>query len=658
MEYFLFGAGILFIGGLFSLFLPERLKSYCVAIAGCASSVFVVIPALGVLLSGDVIRITVTLMEPVGDVSLVMDRLSGFFVAVTSVMSSVCAIYAIGYMKHYNNKKRTVASHFFFLPLLVLSMLLVAVVQNAIAFLIVWEIMSLSSFFLLIFENEKEEVYQAGINYIVSMHIGVIFLISAFVILITSSGSLDFASFREVFEKDRGLVNVIFILFFVGFGTKAGFIPFHTWLPRAHPAAPSHVSGLMSGVMIKTGIYGILRVINLIGEPTAFMAYLVLFISLISGIWGVAYAIAQHNLKKLLAYHSVENIGIIGIGIGIGLLGVFYKIPMLAILGFSGGILHVLNHSIFKSMLFYSAGGVYQSTHMLEIEKLGGLVKSMAWTAVFFLIGSIAISGLPPFNGFISEFFIYWGFVSGLQSGPVPLAVSLIFSFAGLALIGAMALLCFTKAFSVVFLGSQRSDYHVTPQDVTLSMKIAMGIQCVFVLAIGLAPAYAFKIVSLVAADFTGNTIAADTISITGTLNKLTIGLFIFIGISAIVFIIRNILLKDKVYLFKTWDCGYQAGNPRMQYTASSYAGPFVNLIRPILHIKEYLTLPSGVFPSRSDYESHTEDKFEFFLIDPVIRFIERFLNLFKWIQSGDTQQYILYGLVFLIAISLWIMGV
>ncbi len=501
------------------------------------------IPALSVLLSGNVITSAVRLTEPIGEVQLVIDRLSGFFVAVTSVMSSVCAIYAIGYMKHYNNKKRTVASHFFFLPVLILSMLLVAVIQNAVAFLIIWEIMSLSSFFLLIFENEKEEVYKAGINYLVSMHIGVIFLISAFVILITQSGSLDFASFRKVFENERGLVNLLFILFFVGFGTKAGFMPFHTWLPRAHPAAPSHVSGLMSGVMIKTGIYGILRIISLIGEPTAVMAYLVLFISLISGILGVAYAIAQHNLKKLLAYHSVENIGIIGIGIGIGLLGVVYKIPMLALLGFSGGILHVLNHSIFKSMLFYSAGGVYHAAHILEIEKLGGLIKTMTWTAVFFLIGSIAISGLPPFNGFISEFFIYWGLVSGLQSGSIPLAVSLLISFAGLALIGAMALLCFTKAFSVVFLGSPRSVYPGTPHDISLSMKIAMCIQCIFVLAIGLAPAYAFKVVSLVAAEFAGHTAIADAVATTGTLNKLTVALLIFVGISGIVFIIRSILI-------------------------------------------------------------------------------------------------------------------
>ena len=658
MESFLIGLFLLFFAGVLSLFFPERFKSYLVSTAACVSTVFILTAALDVFFSGNALKASFTLAEPVGAVNLVMDRLSAFFAAVTSVMSSICTIYAVGYMKHYYNKKRTVASHFFFLSLLIISMLLVAVVQNAVAFLVVWEIMSLSSFFLLIFENEKEEVFKAGINYLVSMHIGVLFLISAFVILTIKSGSPDFASFREIFEKERGIVNVLFILLFAGFGTKAGFIPFHTWLPRAHPAAPSHISGLMSGVMIKTGIYGILRIISLISEPTIFMAYLVLFVSVASGIFGIAYAAAQSNIKKLLAYSSVENIGIIGIGIGLGLLGMVYKIPGLALLGFSGGILHILNHSVFKSVLFYSAGGVLQGTHILNMEKLGGLIKFMKWTGSFFLIGSIAISGLPPFNGFVSEFFIYRGFVYGIQAGSIPLSVALIISFAGLALIGAISILCFTKAFSIIFLGSPRSGYPDTPKDVSPVMKVAIIILCFFILAIGFAPVYAYKIIGLVAADLALQTNFAGAVSTAGTLGKLTAGFLIFVAVSGFIFIIRSILLRNKVAVFKTWDCGYQAGNTRMQYTASSYSSPFLNLIRPLLYIKKRVTPPEGVFPDKAGYSSHTKDKFEHYVLEPVIRIINRFLNLFKWIQSGNTQQYILYGLVFLIAISLWIMAV
>ena len=658
MEPFLLGLSVLFTGAILSFFLPERFKSYLIWAAACISTCLILIPAVSVLFSGNTLTVSFSLAEPIGKTLLVMDRLSAFFVAVTSIMSSVCTIYAIGYMKPYYNSRRTVASHFFFMPLLIISMLLVPVIQNAIAFLVVWEIMSLSSFFLLIFENEKKEVLQAGINYLVSMHIGVIFLISAFVILTLKSGSPDFASFSEIFKKERGLVNALFILFFAGFGTKAGFIPFHTWLPRAHPAAPSHISGLMSGVMIKTGIYGILRIINLIGEPTAFIAYFVLFISLITGIFGIAYAIAQNNLKKLLAYSSVENIGIIGIGIGMGLLGMVYKVPALALLGFSGGLLHVLNHSIFKSMLFYSAGGVLHSTHIQNMEKLGGLIKTMTWTGIFFLTGSIAISGLPPFNGFISEFIIYRGLVSGIQAGTIALSVALIIAFSGLALIGAMSVLCFTKAFSVVFLGNPRSEYSGTPRDISPMMKASVTILCIFILAIAFAPVQAFKIISPVAAEFAAQTDTALAISTAGTLNKVMTGFLFFIATSCIIFIIRSVLLRGKVAAFRTWDCGYQAGNTRMQYTASSYAGPFMNLIKPLLHIRERVTPPKGVFPESASYESRTEDKFEFLLINPVIRLIERILNRFTWIQSGKTQQYILYGLVFLIVISLWIMAV
>ncbi|MCU0821338.1 MAG: hypothetical protein MUC95_02550 [Spirochaetes bacterium] len=659
MDLFLYSILIISCGGIFSIFLPERFKSYLVATCCGIASVLTGYTSIDVLYSGAAFTHVTVLAQPFGEVRLMIDRLSAFFILVISLMSFIGTLYAAGYMKKYINTGRTVTSHFFFLSMLVVSMLLVPVIQNALAFLVVWEIMSLSSFFLVVFENEKEEVYKAGINYLISMHIGVLFIISAFLVLIIKSDSLDFASFIDVFDKDKSIVNIVFLLFFIGFGTKAGFMPFHTWLPRAHPAAPSHVSGLMSGIMIKTGIYGILRVILLIKEPTALMAYSVLFIALVSGILGVAYAIAQHNLKKLLAYHSVENIGIIGIGIGLGLLGVVYKNYFLAVLGFSGGILHVLNHSIFKSLLFYSAGGVYQATHQLEIEKLGGLIKPMLYSAVFFLVGSIAICGLPPFNGFVSELFIYLGIISGLKEGNMTLAVPLILAFSGLAFIGAMALLCFTKAFSVVFLGAPRSEYHEEPHEVSPVMKTAMVIQCILIVIIGLAPAHVFSVMQRIAGDFIPMDATGNLNSTFSMFNQITSGLFLFIALSLLIFLIRQALLKKRtVAVYKTWDCGYQAGNTRMQYTASSYAAPFIKIIKPVLNLHEDLKLPAGPFPDEAHYHSHVDDKIETSVIDRIIDNIQKFLQLFSWIQSGNTQQYILYGLVFLIVISLYMIGV
>jgi formate hydrogenlyase subunit 3/multisubunit Na+/H+ antiporter MnhD subunit len=660
IDLFLIGIGIILAGGVISLILPDRLKSWIVMLFTGFGAVILLYLSASVLISGDTISASYIFSYPIGSVTLLIDSLSAFFIIVISMMSFIGTIYAIGYMRPYYGKGKTVSSHFFLLAVLIASMLSVTIIQNVIAFLIAWEIMSLSSFFLVSFENEREEVYQAAINYLIAMHVGVLFLMGGFLIAANHSGSFDFSSFSSVFAQNRNLTDLVFVLLFIGFGTKAGFIPFHTWLPKAHPAAPSHISGLMSGIMIKTGIYGILRIILLIKTPGAELGYFVLIISLISGVLGVAYAIAQHNIKRLLAYHSVENIGIIGIGIGLGMLGLAFKNPALAILGFAGGILHVLNHSIFKSLLFFSAGSVYQKTHILDIEKLGGIVKYMLFTSIAFLIGSIAISGLPPFNGFVSEFLIYWGMLKGIKGGNIFLSIMVMVAFASLAFIGAMALLCFTKVFGIVFLGSPRSNYHEKPVEASLSMLVAMSAQMLLIVVIGLLPQYAFKFATLAANDLTVT--ISNQMNITPIFNILTDvskGSLVFIGILAVLLIVRKLLLSKKnVYSYKTWDCGYQAGNTRMQYTASSYAAPFLEIIHPIFHWKKHLNKPEGLFPKSSEYESHAEDRFEYNIINPLISGIEKFLNAFTWIQNGSTQQYILYGLVFLIVITLWIMVV
>ena len=320
IDLFIAGIAIILAGGVVSLVFPERMKSWIVSMFTGCGAVFIIYVSVNALCAAEPLSAGYVLSYPVGTVRLVIDKLSAFFALVISVMSFLGTVYAIGYMRPYCGKKCATTSHFFFLAVLVSSMLAVVAVQNVVAFLIVWEIMSLSSFFLVAFENEREEVYQASINYLIAMHVGVLFLLGGFLAVSLASGSFDFASFTAVFDENRNLANLVFILLFIGFGTKAGFVPFHTWLPKAHPAAPSHISGLMSGIMIKTGIYGILRVITLIKTPGAEIAYFVLIISVLSGILGVAYAIAQHNIKRLLAYHSVENIGIIGIGIGLGMV--------------------------------------------------------------------------------------------------------------------------------------------------------------------------------------------------------------------------------------------------------------------------------------------------------------------------------------------------
>ena len=333
--------------------------------------------------------------------------------------------------------------------------------------------MSLASFFLVTFEYEKPMVRQAGWIYLIATHIGTAFLIVFFILLGRQAGSLDF---DKVSAIPSSLANIMFLLAVVGFGTKAGFMPFHVWLPYAHPAAPSHVSAVMSGVMIKTGIYGLVRALTLLGMPPAWWCWVLIGIGAVSGVLGVLFALAQHDLKRLLAYHSVENIGIITIGLGVGLLGINTNSPTLAILGFGGGLLHVINHAVFKGLLFLGAGSVLHSSETGHIDLLGGLIKRMPVTAFTFLIGSIAISGLPPLNGFISEFLIYLGiFKNGISARFASIIPALVV-IGSLALIGGLALACFTKAFGVIFLGEPRSNHAKEAHEVGFCMKFSMVI--------------------------------------------------------------------------------------------------------------------------------------------------------------------------------------
>jgi len=403
MNLYFISLFFLLFGGLFSIFVKENHKMKICSIMTGISTFLLAIPSLSCLLAGKSFNASFYLPPIFGQINFVIDPLSAFFILVISILSFLGTIYANGYIKQYINKNMNLSSHTFFLMLLIASMISVVTVQNSLFFIVLWEIMSLSSFFLVIFEGEKKEVMDAGIKYLVYMHISMIFILSAFIILNIQSGSFYYADFPSVLSNNSHLANVVFLLAFIGFGTKAGFLPFHNWLPDAHPAAPSHVSGIMSGVMIKTGIYGILRTICFIGIPSKFIAYTVLVISVISALWGVLYAITQHDIKRLLAYHSLENIGIIGIGIGIGLVGIVYNNPTVALLGFGGGILHILNHAIFKPLLFFGAGNIYKQTHTRNVELLGGLIKKMPYTSFAFIIGSIAICGLPPFNGYRSN---------------------------------------------------------------------------------------------------------------------------------------------------------------------------------------------------------------------------------------------------------------
>ena len=646
MNSFLFGLLTLLLGALVSLFVNKNIKLKIVSIFTAIASALCITPAISVLLNCEAIQKSFDVIPLFGTINVVIDPLSAFFIIVISFMSFMATIYANGYLKNYLDKNTNISSHCLFLMLLIASMLSVVTVQNALLFLIVWEIMSLSSFFLVIFEDNKKEVLSAGIKYLVYMHVSVIFIILAFLFMVVNSGSLDFNSFKAVLEQNQAFANLIFILAFVGFGIKSGFVPFHNWLPEAHPAAPSHVSGMMSGVMIKTGIYGILRTIDLIATPSVQIGYFVLIISVISALYGVLYAITQHDLKRLLAYHSIENIGIIGIGIGTGMLGLAYNCLPVALLGFAGGILHVLNHSIFKELLFLAAGSVYTKTHTKDIEILGGLIKSMPKTAFLFLIGSIAICGLPPFNGFISEFLIYFGMLKGLMVTNISALVTFVLVIAGLALVGTMAILCFTKAFSIIFLGSPRSEVaENVKEDASISFIFPMSVLAILTLIIGVCPKQVFNILLAPVSVFTGYLHTPSILSLMQNISIVCFGLLAFI----LVLLILKLVLENKCVEHCTWGCGYDKPNNHFQYTASSYASPFLSMLTPLFKKVFDIKKPKALFPKDAHFMLHIEDVEEAYFLNPFIKSTEKFLARFEKIQNGNLQQYIMYGLIFLV---------
>src|SRR3989339_562300 len=385
-------------------FVPVKLKSG-IAIAAVFINVLLTSFVAITVLTGNTIDLLFCAGNLWGDIPIKIDGLSAWFILIINFTSLTGIIYGKGYLKAYNETSPKLTSHFIWYILFHLSMVWVCMLQHGFAFLVAWEIMSLSSMLLVIFDYNNPKIVKAGMNYLVQMHISVLFLTLGFLWVYTQTGSLNFEAIGTFFS---GNYNVwLFLIFFIGFGLKAGFIPFHSWLPHAHPAAPSHVSGVMSGVIVKLGIYGILRIISFLKADFIVIGEIVLILSLLTGIYGILLSAVQRDFKKMLAYCTIENIGIVGIGIGLGLMGLGNNSSILCFLGFGGALLHVLNHSLFKSLLFYSAGSVYQQTHTRDMEKLGGLIKSMPRTAGLFLIGAIAIGGIPPFNGFVSEFLIY-----------------------------------------------------------------------------------------------------------------------------------------------------------------------------------------------------------------------------------------------------------
>ncbi len=650
---------VLLLGATAALFLGGSRRNDCSWVATTSVAVAAalgLIPAVQVLAGGVTFQFHFPWQVPYGEFFIALDPLSAWFLLPTLLLSALCAIYGAGYLRS-QVEKRPLGPIWFFYCLLVLGMMLVLLARNAVLFLTAWELMAVSSFFLVTFEHERESVRSAGWIYLVATHLGTAFLLTFFILMGRETGTMNFDVWAAQGIHTQGLSGILFLLAVAGFGTKAGFMPFHVWLPEAHPAAPSHVSALMSGVMIKTGIYGLLRAFTFLGAPPVWWGWVFIGIGLTSGVLGVLFALAQHDLKRLLAYHSVENIGIIALGMGVGLLGTSMSSPMLMTLGFGGALLHVLNHALFKGLLFLGAGAVAQSTGTRDIDRLGGLLKRMPWTAAVFLIGAVAICGLPPLNGFASEFLIFLGALEGGISTTGETAVPLLTLIAGLGLIGGLAAACFTKAFGVVFLGEPRGP-HGDAHEAGWAMRLPMLALAAGCMSIGLLAPVAVGCLKPVLENVTRQTpevVVENLSNATGPLLFAIISALVFLLLLLLLMILRRALLAGRrVETTVTWDCGYLRPTARIQYTASSFVQPFTTLFHWLLGTRRRLQQPEGFFPSKASLSTETPDLTHEELFRPGFLKVNWAIAKLRWMQQGHVQLYVLYIAVTLIVLLAW----
>jgi hydrogenase-4 component B len=634
-----------------------------------ASSIAGLVLSLSILLSGEPLHVEIPQSLPFGIMALHADRLSAFFLGVISLIAAAVSVYSLGYAKEYVQRK-DMGLLVFLYNLFLLSMAGVVLSGHAFLFLFFWEGMSLTTYFLINYEHEDPAPRRAAYLYVVMTHIGTALLIVMFVVLYSATGSFSFGAFRDPVPRlPAPLQSVVFLCATVGFGVKAGIIPFHIWLPEAHPAAPSNISALMSGVMIKMGIYGMVRVyFDFLGpDIPEWWGILILFVAVTSSVLGVLYALMEHDLKRLLAFHSIENIGIILMGVGGALLFASLGNRPLASLALLAGLYHVLNHATFKGLLFLGAGSVLHATRTRNIEQLGGLIKKLPWTAFFFLVGAVAISGLPPLNGFVSEWLTFQALLLGFHLSALAVKIAVPLTVALLALTGALAAACFVKAFGITFLGLPRSERAGGAHESSFSMIAAMGFLALLCFVFGAAPGLVVSVLdplvgSLQGINASGQVLLRDGVMLIPQSNSSSVSPIALCGLIIGVMLIpvaAGSLLGGRMRkrAVMTWACGLETLDARMQYTAAGFSKPirmiFANIYRAT-HEIEISEETSPYFRPDITYELKTESVFLKYLYEPAYRMIISTARIFRRVQTGHIQTYLAYIFLTLVLLLLF----
>ena len=616
-------------------------------------------PALKGLLHGEAESYRLAWNIPFGEFHVQLDALSDFFLVPIFGLAALSSLYGASYMMKHKTR-RSLGTHWFFFNMFLAGIVLVVVARNALLFMIAWEVMSLSAFFLVTFEHEKKDVRIAGWLYLIAAHVGAAFLLALFLLLGRNAGSLDFNQFMTAPQLTPAFSALVFIIALIGFGTKAGFIPLHIWLPEAHPAAPSHVSALMSGVMIKIGIYGVLRTMMFLGHPANWWGPLLMLIGIAGAVIGVLLALFQSDIKRALAYSSIENIGIIILAFGVGLCGITSGHMLVAMLGFAGGLLHIWNHTMMKGLMFFSAGSILHGSGYKNIEMLGGLMKRMPQTGSAMLIGALCLSAVPPLNGFVSEWLIYMAMLNGALGFSGGSRIGMIIAIGIMALVGGLAMICFVRLIGIALLGEGRSNGARCAHESPLLMTIPMGLIALFCILSSIFPVMlisAFsKVVELVffipAATFTAglNTPQSPLESLV-LMNLLIWSAMGGIGLLLFTTVKSGLTAKDS-----TWGCGYPAPTSRMQYTGNSFSELIVSRLFPkSLKPKTSVIAPKGMFPSGGTMTTSYPDTLSRILYRPFFDWLmERIIQL-HWMQMGKIHYYMMYFIVALLMAFSWL---
>jgi len=649
---------LLLLSGLCALFLnnrPATAAALCATacIASCLAALF---PVFWVFFSGQ--EMSFDLLWPAAGglrLFLVLDKLSAFFLVPVLLLSALAALYGWGYLRRERNSE-SCGRQWFFFNMLVASMLAVFMAADGLFFLFCWEMMALSSFFLVASRDEEESSRRAGFIYLAASHCGTAALFVMFAFLSAAGISGGFWNSAAFPGPDAGVLRVLLLsLGIFGFGMKAGFMPFHFWLPRAHPAAPSHVSALMSGIMITAGIYGILRMFSVAGGTDAWCGAALIIAGICSGILAMLSALNRRDTKSVLAYSSIENIGIICMGTGLAVYAASCGGSLVCLLALSGALLHLFNHAFFKGLLFMAAGAAGRSCGSRDPDALGGCAKALPVTSSSFFLGAAAASGVPLLNGFPGKFLIYLAAFCGLQLKGSGLLLPSTAVIAGLSLSGCLSLACFTGLSGIVFLGKPRSRAG-RPEEYSALMGAAMisaAAVCLFLTFA--APLLSFSLCGAVSAVFA----SIDNASAPGLADRLAplscASAWVFALIAAALAAGRLLLRRRKVSFGETWNCAYAAADARMQYTSGSFFYPLSRTFTFFNARKSPAAVSKTTF-FPGEYEGHCSRRIGVFrtLLSGIAAKLEVSLSCLRWLQQGRLHIYIMYIMAALLALLFW----